>query len=495
MIAVGASLVLPSVGAASARRMPRRRRASVPDGLPPRRRRRHRRRRRQPGAAARRQREPARRLLPAATRRRRHPAADRGRLRRHRRAGLQRRAAEPLVVGARARARRRSTRRTSTQITDAVDWAKEHGVYIVLDMHQDSWWNGGTEEGTECRPGTDPMWGYDGAPEWATHHRRRTALPVPGARHLAGRQPRVPELLLRHRRHPDARSSRPGASSPRSSRDEPAVAGFDLLNEPGFGETAPVTTSLPARPVLRPRDRGDPRGGRPADRVRRAQHPLVGPRLRQRAAAGLHRATANIVFSPHLYAESLTMDRSLGIPPIVAMERQFDARAARRRQLRRAALVGRVRLLGRGRDVVERLSRYADAEDAHLLGSAYWVWKQACGDPQNGIGRPATTRSWCRTARPATTRPPRDDLLEILSRAYPRSAPGVLTALDGGRRDVDLAGTDRRARLRPRGVGARRRPSPTSTSPASPTSRSTEVPGGWIVTGCADGDYTLSTER
>ena len=31
----------------------------------------------------------------------------------------------------------------------------------------------------------------------------------------------------------------------------------------------------------------------------------------------------NIVFSPHLYAESLTMDRSLGIPPIVGMDRQF----------------------------------------------------------------------------------------------------------------------------------------------------------------------------
>ena len=137
-------------------------------GLPARRWRRHRRRRRQPGAAARRQREPARRLLPAARRRRRHLAADRGGLRRHRRAGLQRRAARHLVVGARARARRRSTRPTSTRSSEAVDLAKEHGLYVVLDMHQDSWWNEGTAEGTECRPGTDPMWGYDGAPEWAT---------------------------------------------------------------------------------------------------------------------------------------------------------------------------------------------------------------------------------------------------------------------------------------------------------------------------------------
>ncbi|TPX05543.1 glycoside hydrolase family 5 protein, partial [Schumannella luteola] len=53
-------------------------------------------------------------------------------------------------------------------IHDAVDWAAAHEVYIVLDMHQDSWWAGATPEGTACRPGTDPMWGYDGAPEWAT---------------------------------------------------------------------------------------------------------------------------------------------------------------------------------------------------------------------------------------------------------------------------------------------------------------------------------------
>ncbi|MFJ6417274.1 cellulase family glycosylhydrolase [Paeniglutamicibacter sp. NPDC091659] len=54
------------------------------------------------------------------------------------------------------------------QITDAVDWVKIHGIYTVLDTHQDGWWNGPSAEGTTCRPGTEPMWGYDGAPEWAT---------------------------------------------------------------------------------------------------------------------------------------------------------------------------------------------------------------------------------------------------------------------------------------------------------------------------------------
>ena len=41
------------------------------------------------------------------------------------------------------------------------------GIHTVLAMHQDSWWNGPTAEGTICRPGSEPIWGYDGTPAWA----------------------------------------------------------------------------------------------------------------------------------------------------------------------------------------------------------------------------------------------------------------------------------------------------------------------------------------
>ena len=80
------------------------------------------------------------------------------------------------------------------------------------------------------------------------------------------------------------------------------------------------------------------------------------------------------------------MDRSLGIPPIVGMDRQFTLAQRVADEYGAPLWSGEYGYWGDTADVVDRLTRYADAEDANLLGSAYWVWKQACGDPQNGIG-------------------------------------------------------------------------------------------------------------
>jgi hypothetical protein len=148
---------------------------------------------------------------------------------------------------------------------------------------------------------------------------------------------------------------------------------------------------------------------------------------------------------------------------------------------------------GEDADRVERLSRYADLEDAHLLGSAYWVWKQACGDPQGGINdvTDALMREDCTTGEPA---PPRDDLLEILGRAYPRSAPGTLTSLRADGSEVELEGTtDERSCGLELWIPGRAEPDLEATGIAD--LEVTSVPGGWLVTGCADGDYSVATTR
>ena len=126
-----------------------------------------------------------------------------------------------------------------------------------------------------------------------------------------------------------------------------------------------------------------------------------------------------------------------------------------------------------------------------MLGSAYWVWKQACGDPQNGIGH-VRQRPHDAGVRDGRRRPPKADLLEILSRAYPRSAPGVLTSLEAEGAAVELAGTtpERSCGLEVWIPGAAE---PDVDVTGITEVETTAVSGGWIVTGCADGDYTLST--
>ena len=375
------------------------------------------------------------------------------------------------------------------QITEAVDWAKKHGIYIVLDMHQDGWWNEGTPEGTQCRPGTDPMWGYDGAPAWATLTDGAPRCQFQG-RDISPAGDRAFQNFYFDTDGVQASLVATWAKLAALFHDEPAIAGYDLLNEPGFGETAPVTTSF----LL----------GRFYDRAIAAiraedaqQIVFIEPSI---LWSGLgfdsgptpgFTSDRNIVFSPHLYAESITMDRSLGLPPIVSMERQFELATRAADSYGVPLWSGEYGYWGDDADRVAHLTRYAHLEDEYILGSAYWVWKQACGDPQGGIGdmTDSLMRQDCTTGDDA---PARDDLLEILSRAYPRSAPGVLTSLKAEGADVDLAGTadDHSCGL---DVWVPGTAEPDVRATGISDIETTAVPGGWSVTGCADGDYTLST--
>lgn len=375
------------------------------------------------------------------------------------------------------------------QITDAVDWGKQHGIYTVLDMHQDSWWNGPTEEGTACRPGTEPMWGYDGAPEWATITDGAPRCQFMG-RDISPAGNRAFQHFYFDTDEVQSALARSWGELAGLFADEPMVAGFDLLNEPGFGQTAPVTTSHQL--------------GRFYDRAIQEIHAAGAPQIvffePSILWSGLgfdsgptpgFTADSNIVFSPHLYAESITMDRDLGIPPIVSLERQFTLAERVAAEYGTPLWSGEYGYWGEDDDVLQRLNRYADAEDAHILGSAYWVWKQACGDPQNGIG-PVGNALMMQDCATGGDAPPKADLLEILSRAYPRSSPGVLTSLDAEGARVEFAGTtpERSCGLE---VWV-----PGTVEPELETAGITDVetvavPGGWSVTGCAEGDYSLST--
>ena len=377
------------------------------------------------------------------------------------------------------------------EIRTAVASAKEHGLYVVLDMHQDSWWNEGTPEGTDCRPATDPMWGYDGAPRWATITDGAPRCQFQG-RDISPAGDRAFQHFYFDTDGVQSALIDTWAALAATFADEPAVAGFDLLNEPGFGETAPVTTShllgrFYDRAIAAIRGAG-------ATQIVFVEPSILwsGLGFDSGPPAGFT-DDGNIVYSPHLYSESITMDRSLGIPPIVSMERQFTL-------AQRAAAVygaplwsGEYGYWGDDADRIERLTRYAGLEDAHGLGSAYWVWRQACGDPQGGIVdvTDALMRTDCATGDDAE---PRSDLLEILSRAYPRAAPGAVTSLTAEGAELRLAGSS------PQRVCGWEVWVPGDAEPDVSTTGVTDlgtaqVPGGWVVSGCAEGDYTLSTGR
>ena len=251
---------------------------------------------------------------------------------------------------------------------------------------------------------------------------------------------------------------------------------------------------LPARPLLRPGDRRDPRRGRPADRLRRAQHPLVGARLRQRPAR----------------PGSPTTPTSCSRRTCTPSRSRWTARSASRRSSRWSASSssparrptsygmplwsGEYGYWGDDADRVERLSRYADARGrVHA--------RQRLLGVEAGLRRPAgrhqrhrPTRSCaqdCATGddAPAARRPARDPEPRLPAqrarRAHRRSSA------DGAR--CRARRHHRRRAAADSRCGSPARPSPTCETTGITEVETTAVPGGWIVTGCAEGDYTLST--
>lgn len=382
-------------------------------------------------------------------------------------------------------------------VKQAVEWGKEHGIRTVLDMHQDGWSNEPYAEGTVCRPGTDPMWGYDGAPAWATHFDGAPRCSFTG-RDISPAGDRAFEHFWFDTDGIQTALVRTWAEVAGEFADEPAVAGFDLLNEPGFGETAPVTTSKKLGEF----------SGRAIEAIRESGAPQIvfvepsilwsGVGFDSGPARGFT-DDANVVFSPHLYAESITMDASLGLPTIVGTERQFEFGQRVADELGMPLWSGEYGYWGEEDATAAHLARYAAEEDRRMLGSAYWVWKQACGDPQNGIQAlgNALLSEDCETGEDA---PRKEHLLSVLSRAYPKTAPGVLTSLEAGVAGDDGAVFALTGRVSSATCGLEvwipgdERPALADSSGLTEVELE-QVPGGWALTACAEGDYALSTQE
>lgn len=373
------------------------------------------------------------------------------------------------------------------QIRTAVDQAADVGMYTVIDMHQDGWSAAPTPDGETCRPGTEPMWGYDGAPAWATIDDGAPRCQFTG-RDISPAGDRAFENFYHDTDGVQDRLVRAWGRLGEEFGDDPAVAGFDLLNEPGFGESAPVTTTALLGRYY----------GRAIDALRGAgarQMVFFEPSLLWSGMAFESTVPAdftrdgNIVFAPHLYAESITMDRSLGLPPFVGIERGFELAARVSERLGVPLWSGEYGYWGDDR--IGRLTRYAAAEDEYRIGGVYWVWKQSCGDPQNGIG-PIGDGLIPQDCVTGEFRAPDREVIDVLSRAYPRRTPGRLESLVSQGRSMTMTGSGHQQgcdlEVWVPGAGA-----PTISSTGVTDVRVRALGAGQVITGCAKGGFELAT--
>ena len=315
------------------------------------------------------------------------------------------------------------------RIRTAVDDAADRGLYTVIDFHQDAYGKYiATPDGTACPSGTEAAIGWDGAPEWATlTDDESTCRPV-GYREGA---PAVQAAFRNFYENTDGIRDAFVATVARVAgefADEPAVAGYDLLNEPNMvlpaDESSARYTELAGGLVTAIRAAEVDAGGFPHLLFLEplVLFPLPGT-MPDEGFADDH----DIVFAPHNYAESIG-------PAILTVEQTADIDAGTARDRGWPLWVGEYGIFETGDDKLDVLRRFAAAQDLNLSGGAVWQWRQFCGEPHT-VGTPGNVADGrvvqlnfvdCPGDRDGGPNMP---FLHIVGRAYPRAAPGELTQL------------------------------------------------------------------
>ncbi|WP_155372872.1 cellulase family glycosylhydrolase [Catellatospora vulcania] len=386
------------------------------------------------------------------------------------------------------------------QISTAVASAKAHGVYVVLDMHQDAWGNALARPDEQCGGGTSPTTGWDGAPAWATVTDATLHCQFL-ARDLAPAVATAFGNFYTDRDGIQTELVRAWAFVARAFADEPAVAGYDLLNEPGIGANPPISSGLllgryyaAAITAIRAAEQA----GQGFAHLAFFEPSVLWSGLAFDVAPPPgFTDDRQLVFAPHPYSESITMDQSFGLT-IASIERNLAVSA------QAAAFYGAAYWPGEwgwfGDPAVDgaKVARFGAAQDRLGIGGAFWVWKQGCGSPETGPDAKTSgnlAKIDCATG--AAIAPP-TGFSRPLTRAYPRAFPGRLDKLEAGPADGGLtfaATADTQGVNCQLDIWVPGQAQPRLATQGVDGAAAVQVPGGWQITGCAHGTYTVTVTR
>lgn len=272
------------------------------------------------------------------------------------------------------------------RIAQVVRWAKRQRIWVTIDFHQDAWSKYVyTKAGSNCPPGTDRTRGYDGAPRWASSS-RLPACTVGGTREL--------DLAVQH----NAQRFWSDADAPDgvglqehyahvvavlASRfaHDPAVAGYDLMNEPepGFLPEAENTAELlgfyakVARTI---------RSAVPRFR----QLLFLEPGVERNTTAARAFATSwrsvssyrNAVYAPHIYTRVFTAGAVLGTPDVASFQSDYNAAVADAKALGLPLWIGEFG----GPPATDKviLAKHYAQQEARRIGGTMWLWKENAND-------------------------------------------------------------------------------------------------------------------
>ena len=335
------------------------------------------------------------------------------------------------------------------EIDEAVTLAAEHGLYTVIDMHQDAYSATiYTPPEEACPEGSWPGKGWDGAPAWATLTDGLSTC-VTGDRNSA---PAVVAAWNHFYDNTDGIRDNfvaTWAAVAQRFAERPEVAGYDLLNEPETSrpasELTPIYDELLVELIEAIRGAGSDQliFLEPAIPAGDAAMGLV---LADPVRMGVE--SFNLVGSTHNYAESIDTTG-------MTLEVTNDLIWAMAEAQGTGVWIGEYGFWSTSDEVLEVAARYAADEDEHAQGGAWWQWRQPCGDPhslhrEDDTWQPGETVTHLHRMDcvEGVDLGPTEEFVALLGRGYPRFTPGRIQRLSSDpesgqlvvEADVDAAG-------------------------------------------------------
>ena len=308
------------------------------------------------------------------------------------------------------------------RVVDAVKQANAHGMYVLVDLHQDAWSKFVYSPADHpCPAGWQRTRGWDGAPEWATFTDGRETCSPDGKRETPPAVQQAWDNFYGNREGVRDEFAELWGYIGGLFAGNPGVAGFDLLNEPGVGSSVDQATAglaLAYDDAIRQIRQAERTFAPGAPTHAAFVEPLFGgfPLIPFDFSMD-----TNVVFAPHTYAESF--DDIAGF-----LDFSLNAYGTAGRTAYRAPVFlgeyGAYRSSEFNEAWAARVHRLVDAN--LFAGDTWWQWEQACGDPHNTffpmpedeVQRRLPSCADARSTQACPTRP------------YPRAVPGRLTSID-----------------------------------------------------------------
>ncbi len=374
----------------------------------------------------------------------------------------------------------------------AIEDAARYDMYVLLDMHQDAWGKYiATPADTVC---TLPNKGWDGAPEWATYTDGQSTCTVDGSRESAPAVVTAWGHFWNNRNGIQDNCIKAWQAVIAETAQYQNVVGYDLINEPGFGyvtigEAIDQIGSYYNRLITAIRTTERANGNLSHIMFVEMGIGLGGMGSIVLPPAGFT-SDENMIFAPHSYFESI------GNLPFT-IEDGFNLYDGGSASYNTHFFIGEWGFFGDPATDAAKVKRFAAAEDSYFVGSTWWQWCQAPGDPHgiswDGNNYGATSMHLVELDASANlTGNTNPYYLDILSRTRPNAIVGKPVSLTS---NPDTGEMELNATTTAEGVTElwipNRFGTPTITGTNATLKELRTVSGGYIAEVAVSGSYSI----